>query len=444
MTDDSAEDRDIRDSNTVEHSRVILERRGSQAQLLSRACLFRCGCDRVWVFTIAIVAVGIGVSCAFVAFGLKAAKNEENVQFERRAQDLVSSVETSWYDFEVAGLYVHNACRAKPNASATYLDGGICSRDEIDALYETVTFSGLEVQAICWAVNATHEDRLDLEAESYQYYAEKNLTNYTYNGFIGFVPDPSSPRGVRAESSPVKDSYISVHYVTPYAGFNLKALDFDIQTSPPRRIAFENALRTRQPALTDRVVLLGDVAEVDGYSVIIFHPGNSNLPQTPNGASLVVVRIRTLLMRATRSLTTSSRVVMFDTREEEDPHFLGGLDIQVRKHQGETETVYTFLPETDIHTIRSSQSLLWEDVVSIADRRWTITVEAEEDLNIVFVIVSSVIIFTACLCLAGWYYTSARREQRMHRLEAAADAEKAALILENAEKNAQHERELVS
>ena len=395
--------------------------------------------DRVWVFSLVIVAVGACVSCAFLLIGLKGAKDQDTTDFESGAQDFISSIEVAWSDFEVAGQYVHNACRAKPNPSAVYLERGICSRDEFDDLYKNVNASGLDVQAVCWAVNATHEDRGDLEDESKEYYA--NWTSFNYSGsFIGFEPDPDSPRGVSVGPSPVKDYYYAVHYCAPYTGYNLNALDFDIRTSPPRKAAVENALTTRKPALTDRVVLLGDVASIDGYSVILMHPGITE--EQPNEVSLVVVRVRSLLIRAARTQARRATVVLFDTSDPQDEaHFLGGLDVQVGEAQ-DGELLYTYTAETTIDAVRSSASLLWEDSVDVADRQWQILVTQEADPEITYVVIGAVIIFFACLCLAAWYFTNARREARINTMKAVSESEKAALILENAEKAAAHEREL--
>lgn len=211
--------------------------------------------------------------------------------------------------------------------SARYIERGICARSAFDDLYASVEYSGLPVQAICWAINATHQDRMDLEAESRAYY--QNWTNFDYQGFTGFVQDPDSPRGVAVVPSPPANYYYSVHYCAPYTGFNLNALDFDIRTSPPRRAAVEKSLETKKPALTDRVVLLGDVAEIDGYSVILMHPG-IQAPNNayPNEVALVVVRIRSLLLKAARTQARDATIVMYyTTYQQEDPHFMGGVDI---------------------------------------------------------------------------------------------------------------------
>lgn len=179
------------------------------------------------------------------------------------------------------------------------------------------------------------------------------------------------------------------------------------------------------------------------------HPGIT--PEQPNEVSLVVVRIRSLLLRAARTQATSSSVVMFDTtNQDEEPHFLGGIDIQVDEidhtdeHHGHGQHHYTYTPETTMESVRNAGLLLWEESVSIADREWQILVTHPASPAIAFVILGSVIILLACLCLAAWYHTNARRETRMHNMRVVAEAEKAALILENAEKNAAHERELVS
>jgi CHASE1-domain containing sensor protein len=238
----------------------------------------------------------------------------------------------------------------------------------------------------------------------------------------------------------VADYYYVPHYTVPYTGFNLVALDFDIRTSPPRRIAFENALTTQKPALTDRLVLLGDVAEIDGYSVILMHPGIPSQSRPPNEASFVVVRMRSLLLRSVAAQTRKASVFVYDvTNTNEEASFLGALAIKTSNTQ-ETE----FLAEVDLATARNKGDLVWQDTLSIADRQWVIVVTQDEHPEIVFIVIASSIIFLTCICLALWYFTNARREARMNALRAASETEKAALILEHAENAAKHERDLVS
>ena len=60
----------------------------------------------------------------------------------------------------------------------------------------------------------------------------------------------------------------------------------------------------------------------------------------------------------------------------------------------------------------------------------------------VFIVIGGVIIFLACGVVALWFVKSAERSARIQDIQIAADAEKAALIVENAEKAAESERQL--
>ena len=51
-------------------------------------------------------------------------------------------------------------------------------------------------------------------------------------------------------------------------------------------------------------------------------------------------------------------------------------------------------------------------------------------------------ILAAGLCIALWYYTNALRDARMNEMRVAAESERAALIIKNAQDAAQTEREL--
>ena len=57
-------------------------------------------------------------------------------------------------------------------------------------------------------------------------------------------------------------------------------------------------------------------------------------------------------------------------------------------------------------------------------------------------VLGGVVIFVACILLALWFYSSTQRAAKIHDIQAAADAEKAALIVDNAERAALAEREL--
>jgi hypothetical protein len=122
--------------------------------------------DRTLVFTVLIALVGVGVSAAFMGLGIQGADNDKQLQFEKQANERIKAVEIAWQNFEVAGLWIHEACRASADQNDKHLTRGICSRDDFFELYEYLLSSGLDFQAVAWVPNVTHVDRASMEEES--------------------------------------------------------------------------------------------------------------------------------------------------------------------------------------------------------------------------------------------------------------------------------------
>jgi hypothetical protein len=122
--------------------------------------------DRTLVFTVLIALVGVGVSAAFLGLGIVGAKTDKRLQFKGQASERIKAVEIQWHQFDVAGLWVHEACRASADRNDNHFSRGICSRDEFFELYEYLYTTGLDFQAISWVPNVTHVDRASMEEES--------------------------------------------------------------------------------------------------------------------------------------------------------------------------------------------------------------------------------------------------------------------------------------
>jgi hypothetical protein len=122
--------------------------------------------DRTMAFTILIALIGVGVSAAFLGLGLRGAESDKTLQFESQASVIIKAVEGAWNDFEVAGLWIHEACRSSANQKDNHISRGICSREDFLELYEYLVSTGLDFQAIAWVPNVTHVDRVIVEEES--------------------------------------------------------------------------------------------------------------------------------------------------------------------------------------------------------------------------------------------------------------------------------------
>ena len=105
----------------------------------------------------------------------------------------------------------------------------------------------------------------------------------------------------------------------------------------------------------------------------------------------------------------------------------------------------SFAAETDLSALRAQSSEREMEVVPIGDRNWIVAVVPTDSAyapQLMYVIMGSAILLFACLCLAAWFYTHMRRVAKMNEITAAAETEKAALIVESAERDVVVERNL--
>src|SRR5687768_13884514 len=96
-----------------------------------------------------VLLLGIGVSTAFLAFGLHHAEDDSNTFFTKRSSELVQVVGASWKDYVNAALSAHNYCRRSHNTS----------REEWREFYEYLLAGGLEFESIQCSPNITRDMR---------------------------------------------------------------------------------------------------------------------------------------------------------------------------------------------------------------------------------------------------------------------------------------------
>lgn len=277
---------------------------------------------------------------------------------------------------------------------------------------------------------------------------EASLPEVNYRGFVGLQPDANASSGVSMQPRDPQPYYFPAHYVAPLSGANLAALDVDLWSSPLRKITIEAAINSRKPSLTGRLRLLAEQDNSDpGYSVILMHPGihlaSTSPDVAPMAVALIVVRIQDLLTQASVAAQRDRLgIYLFDATDSseenstESPLFLGGA---LSFPNGTS-----FAAEPDLAALRARSSRMQRELVSIGDRKWIVAVvPTDSDYyapELFYVILGSTIILFACVCLAAWFYTQMRRAVKMNEHMAA--AEKAALIVKNAERDLVVERDL--
>lgn len=401
------------------------------------------GNDRTIWIALLITVLGAGVSGAFMALGITGSKDDTKLIFEKQANDLVRSIEAGFNDFQTAGLMIHQTCNSGADQSTEIAGHGVCSRHNFADLYRYIVASGLEFQAAAWIMNVTNEERPVCEAESEFYYRTMGIP---YDGFIGFEPDPEDPMGFSVQNRSEAPYYYIVHHIAPLAGdINLAALDFDVGTSDVRRNVIEKAIATGEATMTPKLKLILSEAD-EGHTVVLCHPGvmiNHHLP-LKQGVAFMVVRINFLLTRVMEVHRHLFDVYLYDCTDN-DSHdesmknsFLGA----VRRTWADGVTLLTELTPDKVH---NNRALVVDDTIHVADRTWRIVVAACDgayEPDTLFVVLGGCIIFISCICLSIWFYTSSRSAAKMNAMSAAAEAEKTALILANAEKETRLERDL--
>lgn len=277
---------------------------------------------------------------------------------------------------------------------------------------------------------------------------------------------------------------------------NEAAIDLDYHSSEVRIRAVNALFDNKAPSLSDRLNLVRTAGTVSrcgnhngpSYGVVLAHPGVelnrntdpygvfSNLDQDvnatqaptmeydpaypdrgfvddvwPRDIAAMVLCIPDILARSTHNQDKSSVVYIHDLNHpnnDNEPVFMGGA--MVRGNGPQNPPDISFLDETELADISSPTdhvNLMRQGNVKAANRVWTITVVAVEgdttyQPNTIFVILGGALIFVCSVLVSIWVYTSARRQEKWNEMTTKAQAERAKLILENAQQQAKTEREL--
>ncbi|KAL7558130.1 hypothetical protein ACA910_013186 [Epithemia clementina (nom. ined.)] len=374
------------------------------------------------LFACLILLIGCAASAGFLYVGIKAVHEEHDDQFNRNAADLAQMIASAWNDYEVAGLWIHEACRSRN-----------FSRADFRVLYDYIRSGGLDFQAAEFIPNVTSEEREAFEADSRAYYQQfypDVVTNY--DGFKGLEPSAENASALVLQNRSEQPFYFPVHYVEPVES-NAAAVDFDLWSSSSRRASIQQALDTWKPTLTPRLQLVQET-DISAYSVLLMHPGAPLASQPdvkPRDVSLMVIRIPSLIDRASQDLSeTKKDVYIYDSSGDDGSAiFLGAASLGIVDSDENGLPHSHFLGETDLNTVREShsgrRSQMLEQVVRVASRNWTIAVVSTDDemhSELVFVILGGVVIFLAAAFLSGWMIQHIRRASELYRIASESDA----------------------
>ena len=391
-----------------------------------------------WVFSGLLLLLGSAASAAFLIIGIRGTQNDSKAKFQRDAEEFSYKVQSTWSDYEMFGLWIHESCFKSfaPNnnnnnnniSAADDLAGhlGICTRQQFRRLYEHVASAGLEFKAAQFLPNVTHDLREELENESRRYYQER-LPDLDYQGILGYDQNAGNPEialSVRSE----QPFYFPVHYTEPLEEENNDyVVDFDNYST--LRETIDKAVTTWKPVLTRRLRIWSD-GNPDSYAIILQHPG---IPPTaadenvtrPTALSQIVIRMPSYLDRATVGLMVSKKLCIFDSTDTtQTPVFLGAVDVY-RDHQGNMQ--HTRMPELDLSDMyKMSSAHFFINELPIADRRWTIVVASDEyQADLTYIAVGGAVVFASILLLTIGFHSHLSRVARINQLRSEAQDQKA-------------------
>ena len=400
--------------------------------------------DRTFIVGCLIVLIGAGVSGAFLALGISGAHRDQALRFERQASELVKAIQARWNDYAVAALWVHEACRSTADQPETADFLNICSREDFGELYEYLLAGGLDFLAVSFIPIVKHENRKALQDEARAYYRE-NYPNATYYGITGYEQLPGTTEYVESLRFQ-QEVYYPVHYVEPVSGNEL-VLDFD--ASSAKVFGWSDLSQIKwNPQVTRRFTTtpVANVVDVPGYPIVLFHPGiqlSTNPESKPRDFSGLFIHTTSLIKRAAEGQAETTSVYLFDESDDrfDEPAFLSGGHICPGKDSVNLE----FVEDVEISDLKRSGIRCKFESIPIEQRFWTVAVcslDDSYDAELLYIVLGGVLIFVACLFVAVWFYTTMQRAAKIDHIKATAEADKAALIVDTAQKAALSEREL--
>jgi CHASE1-domain containing sensor protein len=356
-----------------------------------------------------------------------------------------SPIEEALKDYTVFGLWLHEACRSRPTKvtypSATAPNLGICTRQEFRDACNHIFSTGADFHTAEFLPRVSSEARKGLEYEAQHFYAE-NYPNVTYRGITTRILLEDGERRIEPQSE--QPFYWPVHYLEPLEG-NQAAIELDLYST--QREAVERATSTWLPVVSNRLTLLEESDE-DAYSVILYHPGipiHSEPNKTqPSELALIVIRMPSLLSKCASYVQDHSFTVhVFDNQNADSPpKYLGGVGVVYE----DGSMNLTQLPEKQVSELPEFHDTHHtERRMQVADRQWILAIESVSGTfvpDILFVVIGGMIILSATIMLAFWFHAHMNRMSKLTKMRADAAAEKAALIVDTARKQANMERQL--
>ena len=329
---------------------------------------------RATILSCLIVFIGIIAGMLCIGLGIRSARQQEQAELTKEADEITKSVQATWNEFRVTGLWMHETCNGRRNKhkhpSIPIIAQSIgCTREEFQNYYNHISSSGLTFESVFFMPNVTYQERMAVEEESRQYFETEQFEDtVNYLGFVkavfnpetgqfGPVPLPYYNETAIAAAAALGDEeeekdnsdvadlfvgndeqaevvavdeeiprswYFPSHYMLPIEGSNVLFMDSDMTFSSAIWPFIESAIIDKKPKIT---FPLPKSVEDYSFYVQFFHPGidpnslttigtttedyEDNDPQY-NAVGVVMVRICNLVSRAVGTKSAELNVYIYD------------------------------------------------------------------------------------------------------------------------------------
>lgn len=442
-----------------------------------------------------IIIIGLTAAVVFIRIGIQNAARDAQHEFDKTVDVMMSNLQTTWRDYTTAAVWIQEACGVGKERlllldnfdDIIYQNWSSCSRQDFYELTQAIKSMGMDYEAMVWVANITHAERAAVEQEGKEYFASQGVPYLGH--FTTFTPVESNKTNATwtdiLRPIPASESafYFICRYVEPLTTF--VSNDVDIWRDPSYQWGITQGIKTGAPFIGRALPLPRDPViyyfqpefksnRTTFQSRMAVHPYarpglgglGINVRIYMNLAmdrayirdsrirelSLYMYDIPTDFEREIASIAGKEPLGRYQATIHNSTLFMGGLRSVKRVVDGSS----ALRSEHEVVTIGNSISMeqaLGDDSFKYTvvpyrhpGREWKIIfVDSEgnfEAQTTLFVGLGGAIIFLSCLLVASWMVTSVRRSHQIHVVHSMAKAEKAAIVVANAEKAARAEREL--
>lgn len=402
-----------------------------------------------------IALAGFSLAALVLGFGIRAQRSEAKRRFELDAVDLVNSFEAMWNDYEMASLWGYQS----GNSS------GLFEREDFYETSKNLLSLGLEYEQMGYCVRVLHKDRAEYESLAKESYS-KLFPGIPYFGMLAAVNDPNSPVGLSIKPREEKQVYYPCPYqvfpVDPRFSF-MRAVDLQ---SAANLDVDESTVDVGQPVLSNTLTMSTPDNPEKVRFVAMLHPGrNRTFMNGIESLSMIIIRPDKMITKLLKSesLGAPLSAYVFDTTGNDGFGFLDLLGLQreidpdidpsdrfiLGAHSAnqvnKTDNVIETLPDTDIESVRKMKANMFEGKVQVGNREWTMILVSDSeatDLELGFVVLASSMILLVSCVLTIWLRSAQNRRRSLEQVRSQAEAEKTAVVIQNAKKKAENEREL--